>query len=784
MPDFVSLFDLYEEYQQEDGGPMKAFWNSYLYMVSLMMSLIRATREGNWHLHLECIKQMLPWFFAYDHVNYSRYLSTYLIHMTMLPNTHPEAQMMLENGDFGVQRTTTHGFSQVPVDQTIEQTLNRSTKTKGGIVGFSLRKSAVQRWLLTAHSRARFVDKCRNMTADTRQAASRLHKETGTARLRQDEEDVRKVLEVVSNWNNPFDESDELISISTGCVASNSMKDDLLGAKQKGKDAYTTFVQERLLSNSTGFHDTLSKLKLGTFSDSQKKTLLAKEGKTVILKADRNLFARLLDIGQSRMMDLRELLVHELGPMPWSLASFDGSLVKTNKAALSKLIEDGVESLQRLPEETSAVIIDAMALLQTLSKIPERFSGLAEMVFNRILLHAGGARRIDFVGDRYPNISIKNIEREKRGRGGHLIVNISSPQQLCPKQWKKFMSIGSNKEGFMSFLVNEWSTNQAYAQKIGNRTLYITHGNQCTKIVATEDRIAATDVADLSTNQEEADTRMFLHASHASTNGHQGVAIISSDTDVEVLACHHQAAITADITLVSGTRTRLRLISVPRLCERLGNNMCQVLPSLHALTGCDSISAFAGKGKKKALELAREDDVARSNMQVLGESVPLSEANMAKLEEVVCSLYNDRQCNDVNELRYKMFCKGRNVQSQQLPPTSAALKQHLKRANYQAHVWRRALYPETAVSPESQGWELRDGHLEITWTDLLPAPEAVMELVCCACKGSCQTRRCSCVKNGLPCTEACTCSDQCVNRAKEESYVDEEEEDEEDEEEL
>ena len=97
---------------------------------------------------------MLPWNFAYDHVNYARYLPVYLLHMIQLPETHPEAQMMLENGEFGVQRTAEHGFTQLPIDQIIQQTLNRSTKTKGGIVGFSLKKTAVQRWLLTAHSGA------------------------------------------------------------------------------------------------------------------------------------------------------------------------------------------------------------------------------------------------------------------------------------------------------------------------------------------------------------------------------------------------------------------------------------------------------------------------------------------------------------------------------------------------------------------------------------------------------------------------------------------------------
>ena len=106
--------------------------------------------------------------------------------------------------------------------------------------------------------------------------------------------------------------------------------------------------------------------------------------------------------------------MHELGPLPWSLALFDGSLAKTNEAALPKLLEDGVDSLQHLPAQTSAVIMDAMAILHMLSKVPDRFSDLTEMVFNRILLQAGEATRVDFIGHQYPEISIKNRERKKR----------------------------------------------------------------------------------------------------------------------------------------------------------------------------------------------------------------------------------------------------------------------------------------------------------------------------------------------------------------------------------
>ena len=79
---------MYEEFCHENNGPMKIFWNSYLDMVELMLCLIRATREGNWKLHLSCVKDMLPWLFAYDRTNYDRCLPVYLLHMLKKTPTH------------------------------------------------------------------------------------------------------------------------------------------------------------------------------------------------------------------------------------------------------------------------------------------------------------------------------------------------------------------------------------------------------------------------------------------------------------------------------------------------------------------------------------------------------------------------------------------------------------------------------------------------------------------------------------------------------------------------
>ena len=576
------------------------------------------------------------------------------------------------------------------MDQTIEQRLNRSTKTKGGIVGFSLRKGAVQRWMLTAHSHAAFVHKCRSMTSRIQEDQLSLHKEIGSARMKKDEKDVKKVVEVLRNWRNPFGQSEELTSLSSGYVASESMKRDLLMTKEKGTTALTSFV-ERLATSLTGFFERLPKLKLGSFRDACKKLSLTVGDKNVVIRSDRNLFACLLVIVQSHHMDLRELLIHDLGPLPWSLASFAGLLAKTNKAALSKLLEDGVECLPSSPDQMTAIIIDAMVVLQTLVRVPDKFSELAEMVMTIILAEAGEAIRIDFVGDQYLPISITNPERNKQCRDAQLAINITSPQQFCPHQWRKFMANGSNKTGLLNFLVREWSANPVYTQKIKDHTLFVTHRGICTKLEVSLDTISASTVLDLCSNQEEADTRMLLHADHASPNGHQHIAIKSSDTDVEVLACYYQAFIPTEMTLISGTRNRSRIVSIPHICAKLGPEISQVLRSLYAMTSCDSVSAFSSKGKRKALSIVHPNPGQRRIVSNLGECVHAEVQDLNMLEQFVCAFYNGSKCNDVNELRYRLFCKSKNLQSHQLPPTKAALKNHLKRTNYQAFIWEHAL---------------------------------------------------------------------------------------------
>ena len=99
-----------------------AFWSSYVDLVELLLTFIRATREGNWELHMSTISCMLPWYFAYGKVHYSRYLPIYVKEMKDLEKSHPDTYNHFLMGDFAVQRKSNACFSMTACDQVIVQT--------------------------------------------------------------------------------------------------------------------------------------------------------------------------------------------------------------------------------------------------------------------------------------------------------------------------------------------------------------------------------------------------------------------------------------------------------------------------------------------------------------------------------------------------------------------------------------------------------------------------------------------------------------------------------------
>ena len=177
---------------------MTLYWNPYLEMVDLILCFIRVSREGCWRLHLAAFRDMLPWFQAYDRTNYTRYSALYWSEMVILEESHPEAYKAVNAGNFAVQRSSTRAFSQTPTDQTIEQTLNRRTKVKGGVIGFGTSQNTVQRWMFTAHEQSSATRNFKS-SIGMRVEENEVHADNTTFRISRDQNDVNKV-QVIKGW--------------------------------------------------------------------------------------------------------------------------------------------------------------------------------------------------------------------------------------------------------------------------------------------------------------------------------------------------------------------------------------------------------------------------------------------------------------------------------------------------------------------------------------------------------------------------------------------------------
>lgn len=225
-PRLALLFDLFQQYLsflRSDGGPLAQFWMSYIDMVETLLHLIGSSREGNWLLHLYAIRAVLPWCFANDRINYSRYLSVYYAEMKNSID-HPDVYVQLENAGFSVQLGRQNPFGRIPVDQTIEVTVNRDTQTPGGTKGFSLKPAALSRYYLTAEHRSICLKKLRDLTDIKPPGVS--HHDLESSCIRKDELAVQSLVDFMeTEWINPFSgDPTELISLSTGTVAPSDVQ--------------------------------------------------------------------------------------------------------------------------------------------------------------------------------------------------------------------------------------------------------------------------------------------------------------------------------------------------------------------------------------------------------------------------------------------------------------------------------------------------------------------------------------------------------------------------------
>ena len=451
------------------------------------------------------------------------------------------------------------------------------------------------------------------------------------------------------------------------------------------------------MPNKAGVFAPLEKACRKTFVSLRKRVSKAKADKVTSINADRAFFSHLLIIANTRTLNLKEVFEYELSAVPYSIAYPDGSLRKGTKSKLFLELEKETVVSEKFPsseKQETAWIIDGMAILQMLKfSSCTRFGELSDKLLKvalQPLLQYNDCVRLDVAFDRYgKEHSIKAFERARRKAADPLTINISGPQTTIPKQLSKFMTSSKNKSILTAFLCKHW-TEKCLALIPEGKQFVIGGGFQDNTFAVCIDKEGATPIPELFSNQEEADTRMLLHANHCKEICDR-IVIWSPDTDVAVLCIHFQEKIGKEIWFKTGVKDKSRFIPTHEISCSIGTALSYALPAFHTLTGCDSASSLAKIGKAKAWKFLKINVEEFCELLELGNSEHVSTETLENVRLFFCMLYETKtETSDINYLCYHLFCR-KKAENEALPPTDDSLDLYTMCCNFQILIWKNVL---------------------------------------------------------------------------------------------
>ena len=729
------------------------FLRNFMKMVENLMLFIRASREGNWKLHLASLDSFVKYFFAHDLHNYARYIPIYL------EESDPEIWQYLDAGNFSVQKNTVP-FTAIGADHALEQE-NRSMKVSGGIVGIGNKQAALDQYFLIAPHLKRIIQSFCTYLKISNTNQNRQHyqlTDTTNQRMLTNVVQIKKIL--VSHGVN-FEESASLCNLTTKSVMPADAAEQFLNHDVQGQVLYEKYKEENICGDKSPW-EKQTKRKLPTFATFNRSVKVKIKDKIVSLKEQSSLMTRLLITARKRPeVDLEMIIgAYEFTVVPRSILESDGSLmIDTTKSVVMHEIEklmkdrDNGEGIGENTPEQRVIIFDGMAILNKikLGTGIRDCTQLAERFLSILLNEPSDEVRVVF--DRYIKESLKKTTRSKRhGKVGAASTQyeIKGDTNLENTSMKKLLSHDTTKQKLTSFL------GKCIAKKFRamNKQFAVSF-NTCTLT-----NIPSLDSELLNEHEhEEADTLMILHAIDiAAADPFRKLIVSSPDTDVLLLLVHYQAMIPPDTHFMTGSGDKTRLISVLNAKESLPERWSSLL-GFHAFTGCDITSKFLGKSKLSCWRtFTRAPTHVLAAFRQLGNLETDLETVSKGLEAFVCQLYNSKSTEDLSELRWQLYAQ--TQQASRLPPTKAALKYKILRGHLACSIWKNSHTANPRqLNPENYGWQkLNDEDLTPVLSDNPPAPEAIIELCVCSCTVTrCINNQCGCRRNKLKCTDMCQC---------------------------
>ena len=235
----------------QDGclGDMADFLWNYMNQVETLLHLIRATRQGEWELHLGAIEEQVKYYFAHDLYKYARLVPVYLSQMQLLKSNDKETWNSLKCGDFMVVKSGIP-FTNLFVDQTLEQ-LIRELKVAGGITGITQNIDALDRFFLIAPELISLIQIFQHDfgVGYGKQSTKEHYQLSGTTATRLFK---NSSLILKHCGGNPCALKEmKLMNITSNMQIPDNAKEDILLRDTKGRTKFEEFVTQRVATSTS-----------------------------------------------------------------------------------------------------------------------------------------------------------------------------------------------------------------------------------------------------------------------------------------------------------------------------------------------------------------------------------------------------------------------------------------------------------------------------------------------------------------------------------------------------
>ena len=281
--------------------------------------------------------------------------------MLNLQDSHPNIYQYLKNGGFTAS-VSGLPFSKIPCDQIIETTINRSSKSTGGLSGKTENVGASEKWMRINHIMAALRE---HLDSAIRKRTGSKNIDCGMKRFLSGENDVKMLSQILEEWvPNLWTSEQPLVNIATGKEAPQEMVKNVKSLKQIGENAMNEFIarftfQENNFSQNT-YYDSIKKQKVVLFVTNRNKKM------STIAEDENKSFGEIFASFDNQTLNLRQIMNWPVTNKPYSICSEDGK-VKTNTKSLFR---NKLQSLCPVapanfaPKCVSASVVDAMRVVR------------------------------------------------------------------------------------------------------------------------------------------------------------------------------------------------------------------------------------------------------------------------------------------------------------------------------------------------------------------------------------------------------------------------------------